>query len=81
LLEPPDQAEGHFLLSLLTIRKQQAKSFELRAGMALARLWRNQGRRNEARDCSLRSTAGSQKGFDTRDLKETKALLDALPAA
>ena len=44
--------------------------------MSLARLWRDQGRWRAS--CSLRFTAGSRKGFDTRDLKDAKALLEML---
>jgi predicted ATPase len=54
---------------------QQAKSWELRAALDLARLWRDQGKRSEARDL-LSSTYGwFSQGFGTRDLKEAKALL------
>ena len=48
--------------------------------MSLARLWRDQGKVRKRANCSLRSTAGFTEGFDTRDLKEAKALLDKLAA-
>jgi predicted ATPase len=62
----------------MVARKQQAKSWELRAAMSMARLWRDQGRRDEARDLLGRIYGWFTEGFDTLDLKEAKALLDAL---
>ena len=53
------KAEAYFERALAIARKQQAKSFELRAAMSLARLWRDQGRRLRPMICSLPSTAGS----------------------
>ena len=51
-LPVPDavRAEGYFKRALTVAREQQAKSFELRTAMSMARLWRDQGKRNEARD-------------------------------
>jgi predicted ATPase len=70
-----------FELSILTIaRKQQAKSWELRAAMSVARLWRVQGKRDEARDLLAPVYGWFTEGFDTRDLKEAKGLLDELSA-
>ena len=66
--------------ALCVARRQQARAYELRAATSLARLWRDQGKGGSARTVWLRCTAGSLKGFDTRDLKEAKALLDELPA-
>ena len=59
-------------------RRQQAKSLELRAAMSLARLWQPQGKREEA--CKLLAPIYGwfTEGFDTADLKEAKALLEAL---
>ena len=57
------KAEAYFERALSVARQQQAKSWELRAAMSLARLWRDQGKRDEARDFSLRCTAGSLKGL------------------
>ena len=57
---------------------QQAKSWELRAAMSMARLWRNQGKRVEARDLLAPIYGWFTEGFDTPDLKEAKALLDEL---
>jgi predicted ATPase len=81
LLSPePDvaEAEAHFERALAVARQQQAKSWELRAVMSMARLWRDQGKRNEARDLLAPVYNWFTEGFDTRDLKEAKALLDEL---
>jgi predicted ATPase len=61
-------------------RSQNAKSLELRAAMSMARLWRDQGKRDEARDLLAPVYGWFTEGFDTRDLKEAKALLDELAA-
>ena len=58
--------------------QQQAKSWELRAAMSMARLWRDQGKRDEARDLLAPVYGWFTEGFDTLDLKEAKALLDEL---
>jgi hypothetical protein len=59
-------------------RRQQAKSLELRATTSLARLWRDQGRRDEARELLAPVYGWFTEGFDTLDLKDAKALLDEL---
>jgi hypothetical protein len=64
--------------SLAVAREQQAKSWELCAAMSMARLWRDQGKRDEARDLLTPVYGWFTEGFDTRDLKEAKALLDTL---
>jgi len=76
----PDSAnaEMYFERALAVARRQQAKSWELRAAMSMARLWRDQGRRNEARELLAPVYGWLTEGFDTRDLKEAKALLDKL---
>ena len=61
-------------------RATQAKSWELRAAMSIARLWRDQGRRDEARELLAPVYGWFTEGFDTLDLKEAKALLDKLHA-
>jgi predicted ATPase len=61
-------------------RAQEAKSWELRAAMSMARLWRDQGKRNEARELLAPVYSWFTEGFDTLDLKEAKALLDELTA-
>jgi predicted ATPase len=81
LLSPdPDaaKAEAYFERALEIARRQQAKSWELRAAMSLARLWRHQGKRDEARDLLAPVYGSFTEGFDTRDLKDAKALLDVL---
>jgi predicted ATPase len=60
---------------LAVARQQQAKSWELRAATSMARLWRDQGKRNEARELLAPVCGWFTEGFDTRDLKEAKALL------
>ncbi len=74
------KAEGSFEHALAVARKQQAKSWELRAAMSMARLWRGQGKRDEARELLAPVHGWFTEGFDTLDLKEAKALLDALHA-
>ncbi len=59
-------------------RRQQAKSWELRATTSLARLWQSQGKRQEACDLLTPVYGWFTEGFDTADLQETKALLDEL---
>jgi predicted ATPase len=72
------KAEAHFERALAVARQQQAKSWELRAAMSLARLWRDQGKVSEARELLAPVYGWFTEGFDTRDLKEAKALLDEL---
>ena len=59
-------------------RRQQAKSWELRAATSLARLWQSQGKTQEARDLLAPVYDWFTEGFDTADLKDAKALLDQL---
>ena len=61
-------------------QRQNAKARELRAATSLARLWRDQGKRDEARDLLAPVYGWFTEGFDTLDLKEAKALLDELSA-
>ncbi len=61
-------------------REQGARSFELRAAMSLARLWRDQGKVSEACELLAPVYGWFTEGFDTRDLKEAKALLEELAA-
>jgi predicted ATPase len=72
------KAEACFQRSLAVARQQQAKSWELRATMSLARLWRDQGKVREARELLAPVYGWFTEGFDTRDLKEAKALLEQL---
>ena len=73
-----DKAVTHFERALAVARQQQAKSWELRAAMSLARLWADQVKVNEARELLAPVYGWFTEGFDTRDLKEAKVLLDAL---
>jgi predicted ATPase len=72
------KAEAYFERALAVARHQQAKSWELRAAMSLARLWRSQGKPQRARELLAPVYGWFTEGFDTLDLKEAKALLDAL---
>ena len=72
------KAEAYFERALAVARQQQAKSWELRAAMSMARLWRDQGKRDEARDLLAPVYGWFTEGFDTLDLKEAKSLLDEL---
>jgi predicted ATPase len=72
------KAQAYFERALAVARAQQAKSWELRAAMSMARLWRDQGKRDEARDLLAPVYGWFTEGFDTFDLKDAKALLDEL---
>ena len=72
------KAEAYFERALAVARQQQAKSWELRAAMSLARLWRDQGKVQQARELLGPVYGWFTEGFDTCDLKEAKALLDLL---
>jgi predicted ATPase len=74
------KAEAYFERALTVARAQQAKSWELRAAMSMARLWRDQGKPQQARELLAPVYGWFTEGFDTRDLKEAKALLDELAA-
>ena len=72
------KAEAHFERALQVALVQRAKSWELRAAMSMARLWRDQGKPQRARELLAPVYGWFTEGFDTRDLKEAKALLDEL---
>jgi predicted ATPase len=74
------KAQAYFERALTVARQQQAKSWELRAAMSMARLWRDQGKREEARELLAPVYGWFTEGFDTLDLKEAKALLEELAA-
>jgi predicted ATPase len=74
----PGEAEACFQQALAVARHQQAKSLELRAAMSLALLWQQQGKRVEAHELLAPIYNWFTEGFDTADLQEAKALLDAL---
>jgi predicted ATPase len=71
-------AERCFRRSIEVAREQQAKLPELRAATSLARLWRDQGKRTEGRDLLAPVYGWFTEGFETRDLKDAKAMLEAL---
>jgi predicted ATPase len=72
------QAQASFREALEVARRQSAKSWELRAATSLARLWQRQGKRDEARDLLAPVYAWFTEGFDTKDLRDAKALLEEL---
>jgi predicted ATPase len=72
------KAQGCFERALTVARQQQAKSWELRASMSLARLWRDQGKVQQARELLAPVYGWFTEGFETRDLKEANALLEEL---
>jgi predicted ATPase len=72
------KAEAYFERALAVAREQQGKSWELRGAMSMARLWRDQGKRQQARDLLAPVHGWFTEGFDTFDLKQAKALLDEL---
>jgi predicted ATPase len=76
----PDGAkpEACFARALAVAREQQAKSWELRAATSMARLWRGQGKRQQAHDLLGAVYGWFTEGFNTLDLKEAKTLLNEL---
>jgi predicted ATPase len=85
LLQPaiaePSEAEARFQQALTIARRQQAKSWELRAAMSLSRLWQQQGKRAAAHELLAPIYGWFTEGFDTSDLQEAKALLEELSQA
>ena len=75
-----DEGQRALEAALRAARAQQAKAWELRAAMSMARLWRDQGKRDEARELLAPVYGWFTEGFDTLDLKEAKALLEELAA-
>jgi predicted ATPase len=74
----PEAAEELYRKALGIAEAQEAKLWELRAAVSLARLRRDQGRPAEARDLLAPVYGWFTEGFDTPDLKDAKALLDEL---
>jgi len=72
------EAERCLLRAVEIAQRQQAKSLELRAAMSLARLWQQQGKRDEPRQMLAEIYSWFTEGFDTADLKDTQALLKEL---
>jgi len=78
LLLPHSSPEACFQQAITIARQQQAKSLELQAVMSLARLWQQQGKKDEARQMLVEVYNWFTEGFDTKDLQEAKALLEEL---
>jgi hypothetical protein len=78
ILAPEGEAEACFQKAIEIARKQQAKSFELRATVSLARLLQRQSKRYEEHKMLLEIYNWFTEGFDTKDLQEAKALLENL---
>ena len=81
LMSPePDAAKAgaYFERALAVARQQQAKSWELRAAISMARLWRDHGKPQQARELLAPVYGWFTEGFDTLDLKQAKALLAEL---
>jgi predicted ATPase len=72
------RAEACFLQALEVARRQQAKSLELWAAMSLSRLWQRQAKHQAAQQLLAEIYGWFTEGFDTPDLQEARALLDAL---
>jgi predicted ATPase len=75
-----EKAQTYFEGALAVARNQQAKSWELRATMSMARLWRDQGKPQQARQLLAPIYGWFTEGFNTLDLREARALLDELHA-
>jgi predicted ATPase len=71
-------AEAAFMRAIEVARSQQTRTFELRAATSMARLWRDEGKSQQARELLAPVYEWFTEGFDTRDLKEAKALLEEL---
>jgi predicted ATPase len=72
------KAQNYFESAISTARQQQAKSWELRASISLTRLWRDEGKREQARNVLAPILHWFTEGFQTHDLKEAKTLLESL---
>ncbi|SRR6266540_2097097 len=76
--EVEKEAEACFWQAIEIARRQSAKSLELRAVMSLSRLWKKQGKKDEAQKMLAEIYGWFTEGFDTKDLQEAKALLEEL---
>ena len=74
------QAEAYFRLAIEEAQRQQTGSWELRAAMSLARLWRRQGRSDEACEMLSAIYGWFTEGFETRDLQDARRLLAGSPS-
>ena len=72
------KAQNYLTRAIVTAQAQQSKTWELRAAVSLARLWRSQGKVSEARELLAPVYGWFREGLDTRDLKDAKALLEEL---
>jgi predicted ATPase len=72
------EVEGCLHQALAVARRQQAKALELRAVTSLSRLWQQHGKRTEAYQLLAEIYGWFTEGFDTPDLQDAKALLEAL---
>jgi predicted ATPase len=77
-LRDASRIESCFQAALTLARQRGEKSLDLRAAVSLARLWRDQGKRDEARELLAPAYGWFTEGFETLDLKQAKALLDEL---
>jgi predicted ATPase len=73
-----EEAEESFWKAVEIARRQSAKSLELRAVISLARLWQQQGKKNEAHQMLSKLYGWFTEGFDTRDLQDAKRLIEEL---
>ena len=73
-----EEAQACYQRAMTIAEGQGSRMFHLRAATSLARLWRDKGRRDEARDLLAPAYGWFTGGFDTPDLKDAKALLDEL---
>jgi predicted ATPase len=71
-------AEQYYRKAIATAERQGAKLFQLRASTSLAKLWRDQGKRQEVIDLLGPIYQWFTEGFEARDLKDAKALLDGM---
>jgi predicted ATPase len=76
-MTPQAEAEAWLRRALDIAHRQEAKSLELRAAMSLSRLWQQQGKQDEARELLASIYGWFTEGFDTADLQEARALLEA----
>jgi predicted ATPase len=79
-IQDAESPEGCFLTAIEIARRQEGKSLELRATVGLARLWRQQGKKDQARHMLADIYGWFTEGFDTVDLQQAKALLQELSA-
>jgi predicted ATPase len=76
----PDEVEEHYWQAIQVARRQEARSWELRATVSLARLWQSQGKTKEAYQMLAEIYGWFTEGFDTPDLVEARELLESLEA-